>query len=104
MPSKSLAQRATGARFAPSEGFDLNTVDPAQFPALARRAALRRRALQDYQIPPTEGSHESADRASLIFTGAPEGEVVSGAEKVLGGGAKSISGALLKSLKQTGKI
>lgn len=41
--------------------------------AVGRRANLRRRILEDYEIPPTEGPHESSETASLIFTGAPGG-------------------------------
>lgn len=49
--------------------------------ALSRRAALRRRSLQDYRTPETTGPTEAADRASLIFTGAPEGEAASAATR-----------------------
>jgi len=49
--------------------------------AISRRAALRRRAMQDYRTPETTGPHESADRASLIFTGVPEGEAASAATR-----------------------
>lgn len=52
--------------------------------AFGRRAALRRRAIQDQKNPETTGPTEAADRASLIFTGVPEGEAGDVAKGVVG--------------------
>lgn len=45
---------------------------------IARRAALRRRGMEDYQMPEITGPTEGADRASLLFFGVPEGAAAGG--------------------------
>ena len=40
--------------------------------AVGRRARLRRRELEDYETPPTEGPHDATE-ASLVWIGGPAG-------------------------------
>ena len=74
--------------------------------AMSKRAALRRRALADYEIPSTEGPHDTAETASLIFTGAPAGAAGKAAArfgpkgfKVAKKAAESVAGYVKKVLK-----